>query len=96
MIIHSGAPQFSNVSVVGNLGLNVVDRVGFDISSIGTNFVTNGNDLYTINLTTGALTPIGTIGGSLSVATIAVVVPGPASAALGAMGALFAARRRRR
>jgi len=95
LIIHSGAPQFSTLAQVGSLGFNVGQNVGFDVSNSGVAFVSNGNSLFTINLASGALSAIGTIGGGLSVTTIAVV-PAPAGAAafLG-LGALALARRRR-
>lgn len=94
LIIHSGAPQFSTLAVVGGLGVNVGQNVGFDISPSGATFVSSGNDLFSINLVTGALSPIGTIGSDLFVETIAVV-PAPAGALALAGFAGLAARRRR-
>jgi len=94
LIIHSGAPQFSMLAQVGALGVDVGQDVGFDVSVSGFAYVSNGNSLYTIDLTTGALTSIGMIGGPLSVVSIAVV-PAPAGAGLLAIAGLACLRRRR-
>lgn len=94
LIIHSGAPQFSTLAQVGALGVDVGQNVGFDVSISGVAFVSNGNSLFTINLATGALSSIGTIGGGLNVTTIAVV-PAPAGAGLLAFAGLACLRRRR-
>lgn len=94
LIIHSGAPQFSMLASVGALGVDVGQDVGFDISVSGQAFVSNGNSLYTIDLTTGALTSIGMIGGPQNVVSIAVV-PAPAGAGLLAIAGLAGVRRRR-
>lgn len=98
LIIHSGAPQFSTLAQVGPLGVNVGSNVGFDISPLGSNFLSDGNNFYTINLATGALTPAGIIGGSssaFSVTTIAAAVPAPTSAAAFGLAMLAGLRRRR-
>ena len=96
LISHSAGPQFSTLNTIGSLGVNVGNSVGFDIVD-GDNkaFVSNGQDLYSINLATGALTGIGTIGGS-GVLGLAVV-PEPATAGLGLMAAFgFLLRRHRK
>lgn len=98
LIIHSGGPQFSSLAQVGALGVNVGNLVGFDISPFGNNYLSDGNNFYTIALGTGALTPVGTIGGTsnpLTVSTIAVSVPAPATAGLFGLTLLAGARRRR-
>jgi len=94
LIIHSGAPQFSMLAQVGALGVDVGDDVGFDVSVSGMAYVSNGNSLFTINLATGSLTSVGTIGGGLGVVSIAVV-PAPAGAGLLALAGVVCLRRRR-
>jgi len=94
LVIHSGGPAFSTLASVGLLGVNVGQNVGFDISITGATFVSNGNDLFSVDLTTGALTPIGTIGGSVPITTIAVV-PAPSAAALLGLAIPAFFRRRR-
>jgi hypothetical protein len=94
LIIHSGAPQFSMLAQVGALGVDVGQNVGFDVSISGLAYVSNGSSLYTIDLSTGALTSLGSIGGSLGITTIAVV-PAPAGAGVLAIAGLACLRRRR-
>lgn len=94
LIVHSGGPQFSMLTVVGALGVDVGQNVGFDVAVSGTAFMSNGNSLYTVDLTTGALSSIGTIGGPLGVTTIAVV-PAPAGAGVLAIAGVACLRRRR-
>ena len=95
LISHSGAPQFFTLNTIGSLGVNVGSSVGFDIvGSDNQAFVSNGQDLYSINLGTGALTGLGTIGG-LGVLSIAVV-PEPSTAGLGLLAAMGCLARRRR
>lgn len=95
LVIHSGAPQFSMLAMVGPLGFDVGELVGFDISGATTiAYLSNGNALYTANLATGGLTSIGSIGGPLDVESIAVV-PTPGALALCGVAGLAALRRRR-
>lgn len=94
LVIHSGAPQFSMLTQVGALGVNVGQDVGFDVSPSGAAFVSSGNSLFTIDLSTGMLTPVGSIGTPLGVISIAVV-PAPTGAALIGLAALCGLRRRR-
>jgi hypothetical protein len=88
LLLHSGGPQFSTLNTVAGLTvsgspLNVGSSVGFDISPAGTPFVSNGNDLYTLNLATGGLTSLGVIATpNFPVQTIAVAIPEPATVAL--------------
>jgi len=97
---HQGAPGFAEMVTVGPLAVNFGDYSGFDISGItGTAFVhwNNASALFgTINLTTGAVTTTGTIGGGLFVRDITVVVPEPASLSLVglAVGGLISRRRK--
>ncbi len=95
LISHSGAPQFSTLNTIGALGVNVGSLVGFDIVDTDNKaFVSNGQDLYSINLATGALGSLGTIGGS-GVMSLAVV-PEPTAAGLGLFAALGCLMRRQR
>ncbi len=114
-------PNNGTLNTVGALGVNLFNfgvgpGLGFDIDGVsGTAFAslttaTGGNNLYTINLTTGAATLIGAFGqdtvrdiavGSLGLGTgdgtgSGVAVPEPASLAILGFGltALLARRRR--
>lgn len=99
-----GNPSFNaGVSTaVGPLGITINDNAGFDISGAsGVAFASlNIRDsllqtgLYTINLSTGAATSIGTIGGTDSIRDI-TVIPTPGTLALLGATLGFAARRRR-
>jgi hypothetical protein len=88
LLLHSAGPQFSILNTVAALSvagspLNVGTSVGFDISPAGTAFVSNGNDLYTLNLPTGGLTSLGAIATpNFPVQTVAVAIPEPATVAL--------------
>jgi hypothetical protein len=95
LVSHSGAPQFSTLNTVGPLGVNIGASAGFDIIGAGNEgFVSNGQDLYSINLGTGALSSLGTIGGT-GVMGLAVV-PEPSGAALALLTVAGLASRRRR
>ncbi len=51
------SPNAGRLFTVGNLGLNIGTNVGFDISpTSGAAFVSNGNNIYGLNLTSGAVT----------------------------------------
>ena len=74
-----GAPNGGRMTTVGSLGVNTTDDVGFDIAGPDATreaYVTltegNRSQLYTINLSTGATTPLGRIGGSSPLRGIAV------------------------
>ncbi len=95
LVIHSVGPQFSTLSMIGPLGVDVGDLVGFDISgATSIAYVSNGNALFSANLMTGALASLGTIGGPLDVESIAVV-PSPGVLALCGAAGLLSLRRRR-
>ena len=77
-----GAPTSPNTGqlfTIGNLGVNTTDQVGFDIADFNdaafASLTTSGatqSQLYSINLTTGAATLIGTIGVTEVIRDIAV------------------------
>jgi Domain of unknown function (DUF4394) len=89
------SPNTGTLFLVGALGVDTTDLVGFDISGFtGTAFASltpltaTGSSLYTINLGTGGATLIGAIDGGLLVRDIAVSnVPLPSALALLAIGA---------
>jgi hypothetical protein len=103
-------PNAGTMASVGSLGVSFSDLVGFDIAWPGntayasfTPATGGGSSLYTINLTTGAATLIGTIGnGNQVIRGLAVpigtdtTVPEPTTFALGGLGLLAMALFRRR
>jgi hypothetical protein len=103
----NGSPNSPNggvTSPVGSLGLgtNLNDNIGFDISGTGAGFasITTGGTsrLYSINLSTGAATLVGSIGAGTTPFSglAAATAPEPgAFALLGAAAALAMGRRRR-
>jgi len=102
-------PNNGTLNTIGaGLGFNTSDLVGFDILTVGsTDFAFasmtapagSASQLFTINLTTGVATLVGTIGSQIVVTDIAVapqtVVPEPATILLVGGGLLAAVRRRR-
>lgn len=94
LVLHSGAPQFSTLNTVGSLGVNVGSMVGFDISFTGATFVSDGNNLYSVNLGSGLLSPLGLIGSPLFVETIATPEPSTFGLIFAACGCLTARSRR--
>lgn len=106
----NGSPNSPNGGVVGptvgslGLGTNLDLRLGFDITGVNNSsafasMLTGGTDkLYSINLSTGAATLVGTIGNGTTIysgLTAANAVPEPASlATVGAAAALGLLARR--
>ena len=104
--LHSAVGNFNvpTINLIGSLGVDVLNANGFDIVGglgyaaltvdAGTSLVT---DLYSINLSTGAATSLGTFNGTLSGLT-AAVVPEPETYALmlaGLAAVGFMAKRRK-
>ncbi len=80
----SPSPNGGQLFTVGAMGFNTSDLVGFDISGLtGVAYAaltppTGGSSqLFTINLTTGAATLVGTIGGGLTITGLAASVGSP-------------------
>jgi hypothetical protein len=100
-------PNGGVLTTVGPLGVSIGSLVGFDISGISgiayaafASPVGGTSQLYTINLSTGAATLVGTIGGNTAVRGLAApigtaAVPEPATLLLVGSGAMWMARRRR-
>jgi Domain of unknown function (DUF4394) len=60
--------NFSTLATVGSLGVTLGSNVGFDITTSGsanTAYLVNDKALYTVSLTSGAATPLATLGISL-------------------------------
>jgi hypothetical protein len=78
------SPNTGQLFTVGALGFNTSDLVGFDISGLtGIAYAAltapagNSSQLFSINLSTGATTLIGTIGGGVPVTSLAAAVGNP-------------------
>ena len=77
-------PNNGTLNTIGALGFNTSDLVGFDISPLsGLSFASltapggSSSQLFAINLATGAATLVGTIGGGVALADIAMAAPIP-------------------
>jgi hypothetical protein len=76
------SPNSGQLFTVGALGVNAGDLAGFDISAFGGGFVALtalgalNSTLYSINLTTGATSMIGAIGGGVTVRDLALLPAG--------------------
>ncbi len=95
LFVHSGGPQFSTVAPVGPLGFNVGANVGFDIGTDGIAYMTDNQNLYTVNLATGAATLTGVVGTAGGSGLVKIAIPEVSSASLLLLGGLAALRRRR-
>ncbi len=96
-LVTQNPPNNGELQVVGPLGINALSLLGFDIFHDGTQNLglaalitpANVSQLYTINLTTGAATLVGDIGGGdlLDGLTVGIAaVPEPASWVLMGLG----------
>jgi hypothetical protein len=92
------SPNTGIVTSIGSLGFNTSTQIGFDISNSAegqayASLTVGGQPgLYTINLATGAATPIGTIGnGSVAISGIAIAPAGTVQFSAGSYVALEAA-----
>jgi hypothetical protein len=77
------------LSTVGPLGFNLGARTSFDIATNGAvnqSFVLNGNSLFSINTSTGALASLGNTSTPLFALTAAAPVPEPATWGLMLLG----------
>jgi Domain of unknown function (DUF4394)/PEP-CTERM motif len=87
------------LTTVGSLGVNVGSRTSFDIKTVGTSntgFVQNGTTLYTVNLTTGALTALGSTDRAIFAMTAGIPEPATWAMMLGGFGLVGFGMRRRK
>ena len=87
VLVTQNPPNNGTLNTVGTLGVNVTDVAGFDISANGTAYASfqlklkygkaKRASLYTVNLTTGAATLVGKIGGPYPVSGITSLGPVP-------------------
>ena len=101
-ILVTQANSAGTLGTVGPLGINVVSVGGFDISPVGNQIAyaallpanATNSRLYSINLATGAASPLGEINGGVFISALAVApdvivqpnVPEPGSLALAFLG----------
>jgi hypothetical protein len=84
-LLRSTNPNGGVYVSVGPLGITLTpsNRVGFDISgSTGDAYFSSGSQLYSLNLTTGGATLIGSLGSGALVGLTAFAVPEPSTWAL--------------
>lgn len=98
------ANNAGTLATVGDLGLgtNLGDEVGLDIDGVsGTAFANVGSNLYSVNLTTGEATSLGTVGsvgsgGLRDITAVPAAIPEPTALAfLGLAGVTMTIRRRK-
>ena len=80
ILVTQNPPNNGTLNTVGPLGFNTSDLLGFDISRVSSTAFASltapaaaTSGLFTINLTSGAATLVGTIGGGVTIRGIAVV-----------------------
>ena len=95
LVNNTGTPQFNGLTTIATLTLSgvrfniVPGNTGFDVTSIGgvnVAYVSSGSTVYTVNLTTGVLTLVGTQAGTALIDV--AFVPEPGTYAMLAVGAL--------
>jgi hypothetical protein len=82
-------PNGGLLTLIGSLGLgtNLGNNIGFDINNVGSAYASSGNAFFSINLSTGATTQLGTIGGNSAIRDIAAApVPEPSTILVSALG----------
>lgn len=103
ILVIQNPPNSGGLVTVGAVGFDFATETGFDIYYNGTSntayasltaFNGTSSDFYRIDLTTGAGTFIGTIGGGVAIRDIAVI-PAPGAAALFGLATVAGLRRRR-
>lgn len=75
---HTGTPTFNTLNTVGSLGVTLGSNVGFDIVTTGgtnTGYLLNDRTLYTVDLSSGAATQIGTLNTSLKALALTLSAP---------------------
>ena len=82
VLVTQNPPNNGTLNTVGALGVDTSDVVGFDITNPGGTAyaalaVAGSSRLYTINLTTGAATLVGNIGGTSAITGLTAVNPAP-------------------
>ena len=95
---NANAGTYNEIGVVSGIDFGALNNVGFDISGLtGQAFFSEGNQLYSLNLTTAAATSLGTIAGGPLIGLTAAAVPEPASWAMmiGGFGIVGGSLRRR-
>jgi hypothetical protein len=99
VLVTQNPPNAGILNTVGSLGVNATNLTGFDIFNVNTAYAAlqtaagGVSDFYTLDLTTGAASLVGTIGGGLWVRDIAVtIVPEPSAALLLSLGVAGLAR----
>jgi 2',3'-cyclic-nucleotide 2'-phosphodiesterase (5'-nucleotidase family) len=80
VLVRQSPPNDGTLSTIGAIGVNTTSEAGFDISgATGTAFATltpsspRVSNLYLVNLTTGAATPVGAIGAGARYRSFAIV-----------------------
>lgn len=94
-------PNAGSLTTIGGFGFDIPSIAGFDISgATGAGFVSFNNNLYSINLATGAGTLVGAIGGAggdiFDISVQPIPEPSTIAMMLAGLGGLMAWRRRRR